>query len=66
MGLTTSSPALARVLDPPRPAALTASKPTLVRVTGSSSFGDNTFGYGPFGGVTETSAYGMFDPPRPS
>jgi hypothetical protein len=56
---------LVGAFDPPKPVNLTTNDPATVRIVGGSSFGDNTFGYGPFGGVDETVPYGMFDPPTP-
>jgi hypothetical protein len=60
-----ASPTLLTLLDAPKPMTDTANDPGTARITGTSSFGDNTFGYGPFGGVVETIPQGMFDPPKP-
>jgi hypothetical protein len=56
---------LEKPFDPPKPVNGTANDPGTARIVGTSSFGDNTFGYGPFGGVVETVPQGSFDPPKP-
>jgi len=58
-------PTLLTLLDAPQPMIVTATNPMTARIIGTSGFGDNTFGYGPFGGVVETVPYGIFDPPTP-
>jgi hypothetical protein len=60
-----AGPTLLTLLDAPQPVIMTATNPRTARITGTSSFGDNTFGYGPFGGVVETVPHGSFDPPTP-